>query len=114
MLITAECAACIAHGAAAWGCGDRAAAQVPWRASCSATADVYVRAVSGTSASVHPCQVVGVREASASGWVMDHVVVAEGLAEVELWRQEEYLWRHLHAIFLSSGASTMALLMAGG
>ena len=43
---------------------------LPWRASCSATADVNVRAVSGTSASVHPSQ------ASASGWLMDHVVVA--------------------------------------
>ena len=43
---------------------------VPWRASCSATADVYVRAVNGTSASVHPCQ------ASASWWLMDHGLVA--------------------------------------
>ena len=41
---------------------------------CSATADVYVRAVRGTSASVHPCQ------ASASGGLMDHIVVAVVIA----------------------------------
>ena len=40
------------------------------RPSLGVANDVYVRAVNGTSATVHPCQ------ASASWWLMDHGLVA--------------------------------------